>query len=84
MKYILLLVSFSTFANCDLYEGSEVRYSLCYNEPLTFTKVELMDHFRDPELYPKSVWVKDPRNSDLPSTFYLTTLLKGGKIKYED
>lgn len=39
---------------------------------------------RDPKKHPKSVWVKDPREESKPSNFYLTTILNGEKIRYND
>ena len=84
MKYLLLLLSFNAFGNCDLYKGSEIRTEMCYYVPLTFVKCELMDEFRDPEKYPNSVWVKDPRDRQIPSNFYLTTIINGEEIKYDD
>ena len=57
MKYLILLLSFNAFGNCDLYKGSEIRTEMCYYVPLTFVKVELMDEFRDLEKYPNSRWV---------------------------
>ena len=83
MKYLLLLISFTAFGNCDLYKGSEIRSSLCYYEPLIFVKVELMDELRGKK-YKGSWWVQDPREDKIPSRLYMTTILDNGKLRYDD
>lgn len=84
MKYIIvLLFTCNTLANCDLARGTDERISMCYYEPLMYVKCELMDEFRSRK-YKGSLWVTDPRTFDIPTKFYMMTILDNGKVKYDD